>query len=88
MADIKEQYEIYLDALTEEHEAKAVEMRKKVAMTIINALQLSEELDELWELVEDMAELDEGLVSKLEFVISSSFIERNLDKIEGGRYAN
>ncbi len=85
---LDDKYKNYLDELAKDHEAKAIELRQELALTIMAALKLSEELDETWELVNDMFNIDEGLVSKLEFVISSSFIERNLDKIEGGRYAN
>ena len=78
----------FLRALEEDIEAQNVELREQMAIAIVGALQQTEEHGDMWELVNDMLNIDEGLVSKLEFLISTSFIERNLDKIEGGRYAN
>tara|TARA_R110002012_G_scaffold69495_2_gene179915 strand:+ start:3110 stop:3376 length:267 start_codon:yes stop_codon:yes gene_type:complete len=78
----------FLRALEEDIKAQNVELREQMAIAIVEALQQTEEHGDMWELVNDMLNIDEGLVSKLEFLISTSFIERNLDKIEGGRYAN
>jgi len=59
-----------------------------MAIAIVEALQEAEAYGDFFQLVEKMLEIDEGVVSKLELLISTSFIERNLHKIEGGRYAN
>jgi predicted transcriptional regulator len=59
-----------------------------MAVAIVEALQEAEAYGDFFELVEKMLEVDESVVTKLEFLISTSFIDRNIHKIEGGRYAN
>ena len=86
--ELSKDRERFLIALDEEIKMANAELLDKMAEAIVSALRESEEQGDLLELVDRMLTLDESIVSKLEFIISTSFIERNLHKIEGGRYAN
>ena len=85
---INKDQERFLSALDEEIKMASEELLDKMAEAIVSVLRESEEQGDFLELVDRMLTLDESIVSKLEFIISTSFIERNLHKIEGGRYAN
>ena len=86
--ELSKDQERFLVALDEEMERQTAKMLDEMAEAIVSALRESEEHGDFLELVDRMLTLDESIVSKLEFIISTSFIERNLHKIEGGRYAN
>ena len=86
--EINKEQERFLSALDEEIKMASEELLDKMAEAIVSVLRESEEQGDFLELVDRMLTLDESIVSKLEFIISTSFIERNLHKIEGGRYVN
>ena len=79
-----------LDQLTAENSAELNAATKKLAGTIVSAMQGCEDTDDMWRLVDEMMNIDESLVLKLEFVISSCFIDRNLSTTfaDGGRHAH
>jgi hypothetical protein len=86
--DYKKESKIFLDEFEQVLKLQQEELRGEMAIAIVSALAQCEEDGDMWELVNDMLNIDEGLVSKLEFLISTCFIDRNIHKIEGGRYAN
>ena len=78
----------WLEDLEEYVSDQEVLHQKAMAAAIVHALRVMEDNGDMMETVKAMLELDEGLVSKLEFVISSAFVEKGLHHIEGGRYAH
>ena len=89
---------IYVIAQEQEMKAKVAQNRaqlvlaegevpKAMAAALVHALRVMEDNGDMVETVKAMLELDEGLVSKLEFVIGSAFVEKGLPVFEGGRYA-
>ena len=82
MMEDDEQIEFVDTAIRKQHADARIEMAKAV----IDVLHQAEAYGDMWELVNDMYDMDEELVSNLEFIISQCFIDKNQPK--GGRYAN
>lgn len=83
-----EELKRWLEDLEEYMGDQEILQQKAMAAAIVHALRVMEDNGDMMETVKAMLELDEGLVSKLEFVISSAFVEKGLHHIEGGRYAH
>ena len=79
--DYKKESKMFLDEFDQAIRLQQEELRGQMAIAIVGALAQCEEEGDMWELVNDMLNIDEGLVSKLEFLISTSFIDRNIHKI-------
>lgn len=58
-----------------------------LAQQLVETLNAIEETDQMWELVENLADLDPDIVQKLCFAIHSNFIDREITK-QGEHYAN
>tara|TARA_B100000809_G_C14673348_1_gene364077 strand:+ start:124 stop:351 length:228 start_codon:yes stop_codon:yes gene_type:complete len=58
-----------------------------VAQSMVEMLKAIDETDNLWELVENLSDLDPVIVQKLCFAIHSNFIDKEVVK-RGEYYAN
>ncbi len=58
-----------------------------VAQSMIELLNAVDETDSMWELVENLSDLDPTIVQKLCFTIHSNFIDKEVVK-RGEHYAN
>jgi len=58
-----------------------------LAQSMIEMLNAVDETDGMWELVENLSDLDPDIVQKLCFTIHSNFIDREVIK-RGEHYAN
>jgi hypothetical protein len=58
-----------------------------VAQSMIELLNAVDETDSMWELVENLSDLDSTIVQKLCFAIHSNFIDKEVVK-QGEYYAN
>ena len=58
-----------------------------LAQSMIEILNAVEDTDGMWELVENLSDLDPDIVQKLCFTIHSNFIDREVTK-RGEHYAN
>jgi len=58
-----------------------------VAQSMVEMLNAVDETNKLWELVENLSDLDPDIVQKLCFTIHSNFIDREVIK-RGEYYAN
>ena len=88
MAINDEELKKWLEELQNDMFEQEVVQRKAMAAALVHALRVMEDNGDMVETVKAMLELDEGLVSKLEFVIGSAFVEKGLPVFEGGRYAH
>jgi len=77
-----------IDELESEMEERKAETNKAMAFALLEGLRVADMDNELWQLVEEMMNQDAGLVSKLEFVIASVFVEKGLAPRQGDRYAH
>ena len=77
-----------IDELESEMEERKAETNKAMAFALLEGLRVADMDNELWQLVEEMMNQDAGLVSKLEFVIASVFVEKGLASRQGDRYAH
>ena len=60
----------------------------KLACSMVEMLNAIDEEDDMWELVDNLADLDPVIVQKLCFAIHSNFIDREVTKQQGEHYAN
>ena len=58
-----------------------------LAQQMIETLNAVEDTGQMWELVENLSDLDPDIVQKLCFAIHSNFIDREITK-QGEHYAN
>ena len=58
-----------------------------LAQQMIETLNAIDDTDQMWELVENLSDLDPDIVQKLCFAIHSNFIDREVIK-QGEHYAN
>ena len=58
-----------------------------LAQQLVETLNAIDEEDDMWELVQNLADLDPVIVQKLCFAIHSNFIDREITK-QGEHYAN
>jgi hypothetical protein len=58
-----------------------------LAQQMIETLNAIDDTDQMWELVENLSDLDPVIVQKLCFAIHSNFIDREVIK-QGEHYAN
>jgi hypothetical protein len=58
-----------------------------VAQSMVELLNAVDETDSMWELVENLSDLDPTIVQKLCFTIHSNFIDKEVVK-RGEHYAN
>ena len=58
-----------------------------LAQQLIETLNAVEDTGQMWELVENLSDLDPDIVQKLCFAIHSNFIDREITK-QGEHYAN
>ena len=58
-----------------------------LAQQMIETLNAVEDTGQMWELVENLCDLDPDIVQKLCFAIHSNFIDREITK-QGEHYAN
>ena len=77
-----------IEELESEMEERRIETNKAMAFALLEGLRAIDEDNELWQLVEEMMNQDAGLVSKLEFVIASIFVEKGLAPRQGEDYAH
>jgi len=88
MAASKEEMKKWLEEL-EDYTLEQEEMQQRaMAIALVQALTVMEESGDMWKTVEIMLNMDEELVTKLEFTIASVFVEKHLAQGKGGRYAN
>lgn len=88
MAASEEQLKRWLEELDDYTLEQKEIQQKAMAAAIVHALKVTEDNGDMEETIRHMLFLDETLVSKLEFIISSLYIEEGLHQIEGGRYAH
>ena len=77
-----------MEELESEMKEGRIGTNKAKAFALLEGLRAIDEDNELWQLVEEMMNQDAGLVSKLEFVIASVFVEKGLASRQGDRYAH
>ena len=77
-----------IEELESEMEERKAETNRAMAFALLEGLRVADMDNELWQLVEEMMNQDAGLVSKLEFVIASVFVEKGLASRQGDRYAH
>ena len=78
----EEQIEVFNKETRKQNE----EFRVRVAQALVDAFRQADNYGDMWKLVSDMYNIDKDLVSKLEFIISSCFIDR--DQAKGGHRAH